>query len=220
MPEPDRKPKNKAPLSAERIAAEAMALIDAAGLDGFSFRNLAARLGCQAMSLYHYYPSKAHLFEALVEICIAETPIPAEGPHWRERLRQFCLDYRQTALRHPGFFLHFATFRLNNAAGLAFLDRIVSMMQPCGLDTRALAQHFRTIGYYIMGAALDETMGYTNGASAVDPVPADVALRDYPSIAALGAYFGKAHHLETFESGLDALLDRMEAQANAAVPRA
>ena len=60
------KVKQKRPaLSGERIATEAMALVDEGGIDALSFRTLAARLRCQAMSLYHYYPSKQHLIDAL-----------------------------------------------------------------------------------------------------------------------------------------------------------
>lgn len=215
MPETSQNPgrKRREPLNAERIAQEAMALVDEAGLDGFSFRNLAARLNCQAMSLYHYYPSKAHLFEALVGICISETPIPPEGAPWRARIFDFCASYRQTALRHPGFILYFATFRLNNAAGMAFLEDIVGMMAASGLGGQALALHFRAISYYVTGAAIDEAMGYAKGPSAVDPVPGERARADFPAITAIGAYFGKDHHRAMFEHGLNILLDRMEADA-------
>ena len=184
-------------------------------MDGFSFRNLATRLGCQAMSLYHYYPSKAHLFEALIDICITETPVPPEGAPWRDRIHEFCMNYRQTALRHPGFFLYFATFRLNNASGLAFLDSILKMMAASGLETRLLSKHFRAISDYVTGAGIDEAMGYAQGPSAVDPVPGDIATRDYPLIMAAGQYFVKAHHAENFEHGLNILLDRMEMDAKA-----
>ena len=40
-------------LSRERILDAALELIDAEGLDAMSMRTLAARLGVQAMSLYH-----------------------------------------------------------------------------------------------------------------------------------------------------------------------
>lgn len=208
------KPRQKRPraaLNAERIADEAMRLIDEAGLDGFSFRTLAARLGCQAMSLYHYFPSKAHLFEALVDTCIRETPLPPEDLPWRERIRRFTLAYRDTALRHPGFFLYFATFRLNNRAGMTFLDGILKIFEAASADPALRARQFRTISYYVTGACLDEALGYANGPSAMTPVPADEARRDFPSIIAVGQYFGKDHHEATFLYGLEVLLDRIEA---------
>ena len=52
-------------LTRERIEIEALALIDADGIDAFSTRKLGARLGCEAMSIYHHFPSKAHILDAL-----------------------------------------------------------------------------------------------------------------------------------------------------------
>ncbi len=202
---PDNKRK-RPDLSAERIAHEAMALIDEAGLDGFSFRILADRLGCKAMSIYYYYPSKQHLYEALVDICISEIDIPAAGT-WREKLRALSLSYRQTALRHPGFFLYFAIFRLNNRSGLAFLDRLLQLFEETGLPPDERARRFRTLGYYIMGAGLDESLGYTHGPTAAEPVPADEARHDFPAITAVGPWFAPEYHAATYEAGIEVLLD-------------
>lgn len=202
-------PRKGPDLSAERIAQAAMALIDEAGLDGFSFRTLAARLGCKAMSIYYYYPSKAHLFEALIDICIRETPLAPDGD-WREKLRAFCLSFRQIALAHPGFFLYFAIFRMNNRAGMGFLNRLLSVFEETGLPADLRARHFRAIGYYVMGAGLDESLGYAHGPSAVDPVPEDEVRRDYPAIAAVGPYFAGSHRALTFETGLESLLDGID----------
>jgi AcrR family transcriptional regulator len=193
-----------------------MRLVDEAGLDGFSFRNLAQRLGCQAMSIYHYYPSKAHLFEALVDICIQETPVPDPGDDWRAALWELMQNFRKTALRHPGFFLYFITFRLNNRSGLAFLDRVLRIMEATGLEASARARHFRTIGYYMMGAGIDEALGYAHGPSAVEPVPAEEAARDFPAISAVGPFFADRYHKPTFEAGLTVLINQLEAEARAA----
>lgn len=206
-------PRTRKPLSADRIAQAALSLVDKAGLEGFSFRVLAKKLGCEAMSIYHYYPSKAHLFDAMIEICIAETGVPPKGLPWLERLRSLARAYRATALRHPGFFLYFAIYRMNNRAGLSFLNRIIEIFQETGLPPARQAAHFRAIGYYIMGAGLDEAMGYVKGPSATDPVPGAQARKDFPAIMSLGPYFSKAHHETTFEHGLEALLTRLDAEA-------
>lgn len=210
-PRGPRRPRGPA-LSAARIAAEAMALVDAEGLDAFSFRTLAARLGCQAMSIYHYYPSKAHLYEALVEICVAETLDYADTGSWQDRLGAAVAAYRRMALNHPGFFLFFGTFRLNNRAGLTFLDRILKIFEATGLEAEARARHFRILGYYIVGAMIDETMGYARGPSAIEPVPEDEARRDFPAIMAVGPYFGSDRHKLTFDAGIDILIEGIETE--------
>ena len=202
----------RASLSAEAITAEALSLIDEVGLEGFSFRKLAARLGCEAMSIYHYFPSKSHLFDALVDICHSETPIPPRDLGPVERMRQFCLGYRQTALRHPGFARYFLVHRQNHRGGLSWLEEIMDMLEQTGLPMATRATLFRCIGYYIMGAALDEASGYAAGPSAADPVPAEDARRDFPRIMEMGAQFSPANRLPMFEAGLEVMLNWLQAE--------
>jgi len=200
-------------LSAARIAEAALKLIDEQGLDGFSIRILARKLGCEAMSIYHYFRSKAHLYDAMVEICIRETPVPATQQPWLDRLRAFCQGVRATALRHPGFFLYFIIHRLNNRAGLTFLNQILKVIEETGLPPERRARHFRAIGYYLMGAGLDESMGYTTGPSAAEPVPDNIAARDFPAIMAVGPYFKKQYREATFNAGLETLLRNLAEDA-------
>ena len=54
-------------LDRQRIVAEAVALLDADGLDGVTLRKLAARLGVQAPTLYWHIPNKAALITAIAE---------------------------------------------------------------------------------------------------------------------------------------------------------
>jgi AcrR family transcriptional regulator len=213
-----RRPRGPA-LSAERIADEALRLIDAEGLDAFSFRTLAGRLGCQAMSIYNYYPSKAHLFEALVDIVLREARVADDAGPWADRLRRAMAAYRRAALNHPGFFLYLATFRMNNRSGLAFLEGILGIFAATGLPVAAQARHFRIASYYLTGACLDETMGYTRGPSATAPVPAHEARRDFPAIMAVGPYFGTDHHLRTFEAGIEMVIAGIEAEISAPPPQ-
>lgn len=207
MTEPARKRRKRPALSRELIAAEAMALVDEGGLEALSFRALGKRLGCEAMSLYHYFPSKQHLYDALVSICLAETPVPPPGPPWRERMRALCLAYRDTAIRHAGFAPILFTHRLNHAEGLAWLDEVVGILENGDLPDARRAVLFRVLSYYLTGASLDEALGYARGPSAAEPVPFEEASREYPRIMAIGAHFGRENHLAFFEEGLELILD-------------
>lgn len=198
-------------LSAGRIVAEALALVDAEGLEGFSFRVLAGRLHCEAMSLYHYFPSKAHLFDAMLEVCISEMRTPDVDQPWRTQLTLIAREFRQVALRHPGFFLIFAIHRLNTPAGLGLIESLLRIFEATGLDAGTRARSFRMFGYYLMGAGLDEAIGYSKGPSAAEPVPDDVVMRDFPRVAAASIYFSPAYHEATFETGLKSMLDGIAA---------
>ena len=58
---PSRRPRPREPLTRERIVEAALAVVEAEGLAAFSTRKLGERLGCEAMSIYHHFPSKQHL---------------------------------------------------------------------------------------------------------------------------------------------------------------
>lgn len=211
--------RKRPPLDADRIAAEAVALVDEEGLDALSFRALAKRLGCEAMSLYHHLPSKAHLLDAMVNICIAETPPPPRGPSPRERICTFAMAYRETAIRHPGVARVFLVHRMNHREGLAWLNGIVDIFEDAGLPPETGARLFRAIGYYLMGANLDEAMGYERGPSAAEPVPPEEAARDFPAIMRLGAHFGADNRRAFFDAGLEVMLDWLDDELDRAAAR-
>jgi AcrR family transcriptional regulator len=195
-------------LSRERIAGAAMALVDREGLAALSTRRLGAELGCEAMSIYHHFPNKAHLMDALVDLMLAEASVPAadEG-HWLERLRQAAHNFRAMALMHPKFFPYFAVHRLNTLSGVAFINGIIGILREAGFSDRDAARYFRGIGYYLTGAALDETAGYAKGPSAAEPVSNATIAANFAHLAAAAPYFQPKHFQATFETGLEMLLE-------------
>jgi len=195
-------------LSRERIAAAALALVDREGLAGLSTRRLGDELGCEAMSVYHHFPSKAHLMDALVDLMLAEARIAmAEEWGWLERLRRAAYGFRAMALKHPKFFPFFAVHRLNTLAGVGYIDSIIGILRDAGFSDRDAARYFREIGYYLTGAALDETAGYANGPSAAEPVSDETIATDFPNLAAAAPYFHPEQFEATFETGLEILLE-------------
>ncbi|MFZ3006392.1 MAG: TetR/AcrR family transcriptional regulator C-terminal domain-containing protein [Phenylobacterium sp.] len=205
----------KGRLTADGIETEALALIEAEGVDGFSFRGLSKRLGCEPMSLYHHYPSKAALMDALVDRVMGELPAPQPPGPWRERLNRMARDFRAMAGRRPAFFQFLALHRLNTPGGLRWLEGALTAFREAGLDEEGAARLFRAFGYYITGAALDETAGYARGPSAVAPPDGAEIARLYPAVAAAAPWFAPDQMETTFELGLGLLLDGVAARVHA-----
>jgi len=200
----------RVPLSRERIVAEALVQIDRDGLEGFSTRKLGEALGVQAMSLYHHFPSKAHVLDAVVEFVVGQVEFLAETEPVEKRLRTTMRSYRQVALRYPGLFPLFAVHRMNMAAGIEFVDRAVRMFNDaCPDDLERAARVFRVAGYYLNGACLDEAMGYGRGPSAQNPAPNDWVAQEHPAVVSAGRWFAPTEHEKTFEFGLDMLMQSL-----------
>ena len=53
-------------------------------------------------------------------------------------------------------------------------------------------------------------MGYARGPDAAEPYPIEDAKRDFPTIMAMGAYFGPDGRDAFFDAGIDVLLDWFE----------
>ena len=195
-------------LSRERIAAAALALVDREGLAGLSTRRLGDELGCEAMSVYHHFPSKAHLMDAVIDLMLTDAQIAMSGEwDWLERLRRAAHGFRAMALKHPKFYPFFAVHRLNTRAGVGYIDGIIGILRDAGFSDRDAARYFRELGYYLTGAALDETAGYANGPSAAEPVSNETIAADFPNLAAATPYFQPGHFEATFETGLEILLE-------------
>jgi AcrR family transcriptional regulator len=195
-------------LSRERIAAAAMALVDREGLAALSTRRLGAELGCEAMSIYHHFPGKAHLMDALVELMLKEAHVAmADDWDWLERLRRAAHGFRAMALKHPKFFPFFAIHRLNTPTGAAYLNGVIGILRAAGFSDRDASAYFRQIGYYLTGAALDEVAGYAKGPSAAEPVSNETIAAEFKHLAAAAPYFQPQYFEVTFETGLEILLD-------------
>jgi hypothetical protein len=111
------------------------------------------------------------------------------------------------AVRHPGMFNYFSSFRLNNPAGLGFLEGILRIYEETGLPAEARARHFRILGHYLVGACLDEVV---KGPSSTSPVPFEVAREAYPGLMAVGPYFVGDRQKAVFDAGIDLLIRGIE----------
>ncbi|KOG43402.1 TetR/AcrR family transcriptional regulator [Streptomyces resistomycificus] len=82
------------------IAAAAVRLADAQGLDGVSMRHVAAELGCGTMSLYNYVPRKEDLYELMVDAAGGEHELWEPSGDWRADMLRVAHQTRELMHRH------------------------------------------------------------------------------------------------------------------------
>jgi len=200
----------RGPLTRERIELEALSLIEQDGLDAFSTRRLGAALGCEAMSIYNYFPSKAHILDALVDRVLCSIPTPDRQGAPAERIREIAQHWRRMARRHARLYSWLALHRWNSREGVGFLAEILDCFLAAGLSDEEAARGFRVLGYYLLGATLDEIDGYAEGTSSLRPLSDEELERDFPAVARAGAYFSPEHFDRTFELGLRVVLEGLK----------
>ncbi|MEU2895693.1 TetR/AcrR family transcriptional regulator [Streptomyces sp. NPDC088106] len=83
------------------IAAAAVRIADAEGLDAVSMRRVAAELGCGTMSLYNYVPRKEDLHELMVDAVGGEHELWEPGGDWRADMLRVAHQTRALMHRHP-----------------------------------------------------------------------------------------------------------------------
>ncbi|MEV0748772.1 TetR/AcrR family transcriptional regulator [Streptomyces sp. NBC_01220] len=82
------------------IAAAAVRIADAEGLDAVSMRKVAAELGCGTMSLYNYVPRKEDLHELMLDAVSAGYEYPDPSGDWRADLLALAHQARGMMHRH------------------------------------------------------------------------------------------------------------------------
>ena len=208
------------PLSRERIVEAALGLVADEGLAAFSTRKLGERLGCEAMSIYHHFPSKQHLLDALVDHAVSSVEVPEPGPDALGRLRGSLYSYRAMAHCHAALFPLVALHRLNTPVGVRFIESILRLIRSVEPDPEMAARQFRAVGYYLIGAGLEETAGYARGPSAAEPVSDELILRDCPHLVEAAPYFRQQHWDATFDLGIELLMaGLLQAAQRRGVPR-
>ncbi|MFF4397874.1 TetR/AcrR family transcriptional regulator C-terminal domain-containing protein [Streptomyces sp. NPDC001480] len=83
------------------IAAAAVRIADAQGLDAVSMRHVAAELGCGTMSLYNYVPRKEDLHELMVDAVSGEHELWEPAGDWRADMLRVAHQTRGLMHRHP-----------------------------------------------------------------------------------------------------------------------
>jgi AcrR family transcriptional regulator len=88
--------------SRSEIAAAAVRVADADGVESVSMRRVAAEVGSGTMSLYRYVSSKDDLLDLMVDAVMGEMDLPAApSGDWRADLGLQARRGREVSLRHP-----------------------------------------------------------------------------------------------------------------------
>jgi TetR/AcrR family tetracycline transcriptional repressor len=196
-------------LAKAKIVAVALDLLDEVGLDAFSTRLLAKRLGVQQPALYWHSKNKRDLLTDMNAALMErhhEHRLPVAGQPWQEFVRANAGRFRRALLCvRDGARVHAGTEA--EPEELPDIARVLAFMKTEGFAASDALGLIIAIGRYVVGCVLEEQ---------AEPLPdeakeaLDKGAEAYPDVAeALARYRGRTPE-QRFLDGLDLLIAGFE----------
>jgi TetR/AcrR family transcriptional regulator, tetracycline repressor protein len=203
-------------LNREFIVATAVRLVDSEGLARLSMRRLGAALGVDPMAIYHYFPSKAALFDGLVEAIFLEFSVrqEVEGLPWKEAMTEYLQSARVTLRNHPAVLPAMATRPVNTQGVLEMIEQPVACMVKAGANPAAALDAMNALFAFTIGHVLAEVGEPVGGP---DDPGFDLESLDLTALPTLVTAFqdGYAYDAQRqYDLGLDAMLTGLGARLN------
>lgn len=148
--------KQQPQISEQRIVEASWELLGEDGIDKFSMRRLADRLGIQAPSLYWYFKSKQNLYQRLANQ-VSKTILEefhSDGD-WKEQLTEFAVTVRRVLNRYPcSTQMMMLTLPLEPDI-IRFTNRMLQCVESTPLTQAQKLQAVNTLVNYIFYFVLD-----------------------------------------------------------------
>jgi AcrR family transcriptional regulator len=195
------------PLSRERIAQAALAIVDAEGLEALTMRRLAVGLRAAPMAAYAHFADKRELLAEVVDAVMGEVDLPAPDGRWRKPLRLLAMSFRGALLAHPAVMPAFHTCGARGANALAVLDRAHGILRTAGFPDEHVGRAVETIYAFALGfvsleiawASLDPGRRHAQ----IFALPRSA----YPDLTAVMPHVLAVDGEDRFRYGLDRILD-------------
>ena len=198
----------RVPLTRERIIGLALETIDRDGLGALNMRRLAREAGVKPMSLYHHFPSKQVMLDAVAEaIAAAAIGLPPAQGVWQERVRFLFGNLHLLVQAHPRALPLISTAVIRTASGRRWMEELMSVLLGAGFSAERAAAVYHTLGAYTLGVGYARLLGMEVSSTEIVTQLAG-HWGDYPSLMRVGLRLTAWDQPGEFEAGFDALLAR------------
>ena len=199
--------RTQAGLTRATILAAALRDIDAGGLDAFSIRRLAARLGVYPTAITWHAAGRSDLLAGVVELVFEEgIPRRFTGP-WREYLRRLFASFREAIREHPNVAPLVGTQLVSNAGmDFDFVEGLLEALADAGLTGDRLVAGYNAViaalvGFSTMEFAAEPTEGRQAWQREMSQRLRDVSPTRHPVIAANAGALANRAFILRWESG-------------------
>jgi len=200
------------PLTPEQIVALALEIVDEDGLQALNMRRLAAAAGVKPMSLYHHFPNKGAILDAVGEaIAAAALGTSPLDPRWQGRVRQLFLGLHALTQAHPRALPLISAAVLRTPSGRRWMEELMGTLLAAGFTADRAATVYHVLGAYTLGLGYARMLG--DEVQTSDIVAQLVGhWADYPSLLQVGMRLAVWDRPGEFETGLDVLIAHFAGQ--------
>ena len=206
MPVAEETPPRRANLTRARIVELALEIIDEDGLDALNMRRLASEAGVKPMSLYHHFPNKGAMLDAVSEkIAAGALGGSASRPDWEGRVRQLFMGLHALTEAHPRALPLISTAVVRTPSGRRWMEELMGTLLGAGFSEDRAAMVYHVLGAYTLGLGFARMLGdEVQTTEIVAQLMGHWA--DYPSMMRVGMRLAVWDRPGEFETGLDVLL--------------
>ncbi|WP_433660649.1 TetR/AcrR family transcriptional regulator [Nocardia sp. CA-128927] len=155
-----RKGREQPTLTREHIVAEAVALLDAEGMEALTMRQLGARLNAGATSLYRHVANRDELIELVVDEVYGEVRVPviADPAAWRVAAEDCAESLRAMILRHPWMASTLGQVGLSYLGPnvMRFTEGLVGLFEAGGFPADETSDAISLVTSYVVGMGISE----------------------------------------------------------------
>jgi AcrR family transcriptional regulator len=204
-------------LNLERLVRVAIELIDADGLDNFSLRGLARRLGAGNMSVYHYVNDRDHLLALVLDEILGSVKLKRLPDDPLDAVATISKRFVAAFAAHPATIPLFALQPIYSIGpnGLALFDHLVGLLRRAKLSDDTVAHTTVALFEYLCGhliGHLPQTQHPDQGhAKTVDDIITSLPPEIAPNIQALGPELRRAASTLQPNAGINLILSSLRA---------
>ena len=204
-------------LSRDPIVGGALALADDVGMHAFTIRRLASVLGVAPMTIYHYFPNKDAIIDAMVDAVFAQIDLPPEDLEWKPAMRIRCVSTREVLNRHPWAPPYMESRTSPGPATLRHHEAVLGCLRGGGLSFQVTADAYAIVDSYLYGFALEEASLPAGGGEGIQDIAETMAAAFDADAYPYLVEFTAEHVMQpgysfanSFEVGLDLILDGID----------
>ncbi len=204
------------PLNRDLVLRTAISVADERGVAAVTMREVASKLGVEAMALYNHVANKNDILDGMVDLVVDEFDLPSNVDDWREAMRCRAVSAHQVFGRHPWAPLLIDSRESSGPSRLRYFDWVLGTLMEAGFPNDGAARAISLLDSYIYGFGIQQLNVSAGGdASPEEKTEAMLALvpaERYPHLHRMVSHAMQVGYdaEADFDFGLEVILDGLE----------